>query len=66
MITTVAVANFRTQLEAEVAAKALEAADIPYVIQSAEGMAHGPIFPGATIRVRAEDAEAAHEALGDE
>ncbi len=63
MLKTIAVANFRTQLEAEIAARSLEAADIPFIIQSAEGMAHGPIFPGATILVREEDADAAREAL---
>jgi nucleotide-binding universal stress UspA family protein len=60
---TVQVASYRTQLEAELAARLLEGLDIPYVINSLEGMAYGPFAPGAMILVRAEDAELAREAL---
>ncbi len=48
---TVPVANYRTKVAADLAAALLEAAGIPYVIQSSEGMLHGPINPGATILV---------------
>ena len=48
---TVELANFRTKLDAEIAGGLLKNADIPYVIQSQEGMLHGPINPGATIYV---------------
>jgi len=56
---TVAIANYRTKIEAEAAAGVLEAAGIPCIIQSTEGMLHGPINPGASILVsRAVEAEA--------
>ncbi len=54
----VAIANFQTKAEAEMAGGLLEAAGIPYVIQSTEGILHGPINPGATVLVG--DAAAAH------
>ena len=57
------IANFRTRLEAELAARLLEGAAVPYVINSPEGMAHGPLADGATILVRAEDVELAREVL---
>jgi hypothetical protein len=57
------IANFRTRLEAELAARLLEGAAVPYVINSPEGMAHGPLVDGATILVRAEDVELAREVL---
>lgn len=47
----VAIANFRTKLEAEMAAGLLDNAGIPYLIQSTEGILHGPLSPGATILV---------------
>ena len=50
-------------MEAEVAAGLLHAGEIPYVIQSAEGMLHGPLGPGATIFVREEDVGEAQELL---
>lgn len=54
----VAIANFQTKAEAEMAGGLLEAAGIPFVIQSTEGILHGPINPGATVLVG--DAAAAH------
>lgn len=63
MIGTVPVANYRTKLEAELAAGALVAASIPYVIQSMEGIVPGPLGPGATIMVRAEHAARARDLL---
>ena len=39
----IAVANYRTRLEAEVASNVLTANGIPFVIQSAEGMLYGPM-----------------------
>jgi hypothetical protein len=57
------IANFRTRLEAELAARLLEGAAVPYVINSPEGMLHGPLGDGATILVREEDVELAREAL---
>lgn len=65
MSDTVIVADFRTRAEAELAAKSLDGAGIPYVIQSAEGMLHGPFPPGAQIRVLAQDEEAARDVLAD-
>ena len=43
--------NFRTHLEAELAGKILDDEGIPYLIQSQEGLLHGPLSPGATIFV---------------
>lgn len=63
MTDTVAVANYRSRLEAELAARLLEGAAIPYVINSPEGMLHGPLPGGATILVRAADADLARELL---
>ena len=63
MTDTVPVVNFRTRLEAEVAAGLLRGAKMPYVIQSSEGMLHGPLGPGATIFVRLEDVDYARELL---
>ncbi len=63
MSDTVPIANFRTRMEAEVAAGLLLAGEIPYVIQSAEGMLHGPLGPGATIFVREDDVGEARELL---
>ncbi len=61
------VANYRTKLEAEVAAGFLQTEGIPFVIQSAEGMLHGPLGAGATILVRVEDvAEARAILLGED
>ena len=63
---TVAIANYRTHMEAEVAAGFLVNAAIPYLIQSAEGMLHGPFGTGATILVRAEHAALARGILVDD
>jgi hypothetical protein len=60
----VAVANYKTKVEAEAAAELLKSAGIPYLIQSQEGMLHGPLFPGATIHVAPELAEDARDVLG--
>ncbi len=54
----VAIANFQTKAEAEMAGGLLEAAGIPFLIQSTEGILHGPINPGATVLVS--DAAAVH------
>lgn len=64
MTDVIPIANFRTRLEAELAAQLLDGVAVPYVINSPEGMAHGPMGDGATILVRAEDVELAREALG--
>lgn len=63
MTDVIPIANFRTRLEAEMAAQLLEGAAVPYVINSPEGMAHGPLSGGATIMVRSEDVELAREVL---
>ena len=60
----VAIANFMTKIEAEAAAGLLKNEGIPYLIQSQEGMLHGPINPGATIYVAPEVAEQALDVLG--
>jgi hypothetical protein len=60
----VEIANFKTKIEAEAAGGLLKNAGIPYLIQSQEGMLHGPINPGATIYVTPEAAEHAREVLG--
>jgi hypothetical protein len=60
----VKLANFRTKTEAEAAAGLLKNAGIPYLIQSAEGMLHGPLFPGATIYVAPELLDEARDVLG--
>lgn len=57
------IANFRTRLEAELAARALDGAAVPYVINSQEGMLHGPLGDGATILVRSADVELARQVL---
>jgi len=59
----VAIANFMTKWEAEAAAGLLKNEGIPYLIQSQEGMLHGPINPGATIYVAPELAEQARDIL---
>lgn len=58
------VGNYKTKAEAEVAAGLLKNAGIPYLIQSQEGMLHGPLFPGATIYVAPELAGEARDVLG--
>lgn len=63
MTDVIPIANFRTRLEAEMAGQLLDGAAVPYVINSPEGMAHGPLGNGATIMVRAEDVELAREVL---
>ena len=60
----VAIANFRTKLEAEMAAGLLDTAGIPYLIQSTEGILHGPLSPGATILVGETAASHARVVLG--
>jgi hydrogenase maturation factor len=65
MGSTVAIANFRTKVEAEIAGAMLKAAGIPYVLQSTEGMLHGPINPGASILVSDAVAEHAREVLAE-
>ena len=47
----VPIANYRTKLEAKMAAGLLDKAGIPCLIQSTEGILHGPLSPGATILV---------------
>ena len=64
MSDAVKLANFRTKTEAEAAAGLLKQAGIPYLIQSAEGMLHGPLFPGATIYVAPELLDKAREVFG--
>ncbi len=59
----VAVANFRTRVEAEMAAGFLKAAGISSVIQSAEGSGYGPIAGGSTVLVAPELEERALEIL---
>jgi hypothetical protein len=56
------VANFRTRVEAELAARFL---DIPYVISSGEGGQYGPLGDGTTIFVRANDVSRARDLLGE-
>ncbi|KPJ94202.1 MAG: hypothetical protein AMS18_04180 [Gemmatimonas sp. SG8_17] len=58
------IANFNTRAEAEAAAGLLKNEGIPYLIQSQEGMMHGPLFPGTSILVAPEVAEQAREILG--
>jgi hypothetical protein len=58
------IANFKTKTEAEAAGGLLKNAGIPFLIQSQEGMLHGPFYPGATIYVTPEAAEHAREVLG--
>ena len=60
----VEIANFMTKVEAEAAGGVLKNEGIPYLIQSQEGMLHGPINPGATIYVVPELADKAREVLG--
>ena len=66
MTDPVSVKNYQNKAYAEIAAGLLRNADIPYVIQSAEGMMHGPIFGGATILVAKENLERAKEILDTE
>ena len=65
MTDLVAIANFHTKAEAEMAGGLLEAAGIPYVIQSTEGILHGPINPGATLLVGEIAAPHARVVLGE-
>ncbi len=60
----VAIANFRTKLEAEMAAGLLDNAGIPCLIQSTEGVLYGPMSPGATILVGETVASHARVVLG--
>ena len=61
----VAIGNFRTKLNAEIAAGLLANQHVPFLIQSTEGMLHGPIAPGATIFVPHALAAQAKRILGD-
>ena len=63
MTDTVSAANYRTRLEAELAGRFLEGAGIPYVINSPEGMLHGPLGTGAMVLVRSADLDLAREIL---
>jgi hypothetical protein len=65
MTKSVAVGNFRTKLDAEIAAGLLDRERIPYRIQSTEGMLHGPIAPGATIYVPGKLEAEARQILSD-
>ncbi len=65
MSETIEVANFRTKVDAEIAGGLLDNADIPFVLQSQEGMLHGPINPGATLFVSKENLERAAAILTD-
>ena len=62
----VAIANFRTKMEAETVATMLANNGIPCLIQSQEGMMHGPLGIGATIFVAEADAERAREVMGQD
>jgi hypothetical protein len=66
MTDTVAVANYRTRLDADLAARLLDAAGIPCVINSGEAAMAGPLSPGTTILVRAADADRATRLLESE
>lgn len=59
----IAIGNFRTKLDAEIAGGVLTNEEIPHLIQSAEGMLHGPIPTGATIYVSSDVAERAKKLL---
>ena len=59
-----AIGNFRTVVEAEVVAGLLREAEIPYLIQSAEGIGLLPVTGGATILVRPDDLPQAARVLG--
>lgn len=61
----VVVAHFRTRLEAESAGGLLAHAGIPFLLQSAEGIGMGPLPQGASLIVRADQADAAREVLAD-
>ncbi len=60
----VAIANFRTKLEAEMAAGLLDNAGIPCMIQSTERILYGPMSPGATNLVGQTVASHARVVLG--
>ena len=57
----VALANFRTKLEAEIVTGLLEGDGIPFLIQSLEGAGIVPGPRGATIMVSPEDLARAHD-----
>jgi hypothetical protein len=59
-----AIGNFRTVVEAEVAAGLLREAEIPYLMQSAEGIGLVLVPGGATILVRPDDFAQAAMVLG--
>ncbi len=63
MTNPVTIARFRTRLEAESAGGLLEAAGIPFVVQSPEGMGLGPLPQGASLLVRQDQAVRARRLL---
>jgi hypothetical protein len=65
MSATVAIGRFHDRAQAEMAAELLEQAAIPSVIQSPEGMWMGPLPQGATLLVRADQAQQARTLLLD-
>jgi hypothetical protein len=58
------IGNYRTVLEAEMAAGLLRDAEIPYLIQSAQGIGLVPAPGWATIMIRGGDFTRAARALG--
>lgn len=62
----VKVANYRTRMEADTAGAVLEGADIPFLIQSADGMGIVPPPDGATLFVRKEHLQEARRLLDNE
>ena len=60
----VTAATFRTRAEAEIAAALLGGENIPHIIQSAEGMAHGPMVDGTRLLVREDHLPEALRVLG--
>ena len=65
MDSTVPLANFRFRREAVMASELLTQEGIPSVIQSAELSGFGPLAGGATVLVRPDDRERAHDILVD-
>jgi hypothetical protein len=61
----VAVANFRSRIDAEAASGLLRGAKIPFVVRSGEGAGLGPLPGGTDLLVRREDAEEARQVLED-
>jgi hypothetical protein len=59
------IANFRMRVEAELAARVLDGAHIPYVVESTESMQLGPVGAGTTIFVRPQDVGTARRLLDE-